>query len=691
MKHSNVWLFILVNLVFAHSLASTGDDNSDVMKADSLIYAWEIKDNFQNISSYSIDTNLQNIHVVDPIYANGRFFTALGNIGSPAKSLRFFDAREHTKFLFLDPLAAYLYLPENRAYFNTKRPFSNIKYTTNFSVKDKSSQQVSFFHTQNVNKKLNGGFDYSLISSEGQYAKQKNKIGNFSFFSSYTGKQYTSHTNLNLNNLDISQNGGVILDEFFNNIMDTKAYSTNLNDAQSKFRNRSVFTMHTFRFGASVKNGHASSSPDSIPADTLVVDHFQDSLSHDSISDSLVNTIKDTINKHPVYYRHNITYSFNYEDNFMRYSDLNPTTAEFFYDTIYGTKETYDSSSLSSFSNSLGYSYLVSPKSNVNIGALINNDIRRYSMLTHNKDDQPAENDTTTQPPDPDSILYDKSYQNNTDVSFYIDQNRNNYSWNIKANYYLLGYYANNHSLSGRWWNHIPLGKDSMGLTFSGKYMSRRPDYFMQNYLSNHVRWDNAFNDRKHMNIKLKLDNYSHQLSLAFDYALIHNHIYFDTAYTPQQYKKPANVYALSLYKKFAFWKIRSKNKVVLQQTDSENVIRMPLLCFYHSTYLQQTLNFESTGGTIDLQLGFDFYYHSAYKAYKYMPVINRFYLQDGVNYGNYPYFDVFLNLKVKRVRLFVKYSHANYYLMENRHFTAYSYPMNEPVFRFGVYWSFYN
>lgn len=673
-------------MVCAYSFASTGDDDTYEMPTDSLIYAWKINNDFQDVANYPIDTNTENIHLIDPIYQNGHFYSSLGNIGSPYKNMNFFKHKDNVNFLFLNHLSGYLNLPQNRAYFNTRRPFSKIKYSTNFSVKEKQSQQVSFFHTQNVNRKLNGGFDYNLISSEGQYANQKNKIGNFTLFSSYTGKQYISHTNININNLTILQNGGVVLDEYMSNIKNTKTYTTNLNDAESKFRNRSVFTMHTFRFGAIEDNNEKLSLHDSLAVDNLNFGGSPDTVSNQHIADTLVDTVKST----PLY-RHSLTYKFNYEDNLMRYSDINPTDATpGYYDTIYKTGDTYDSSSLRSISNSLGYRFLVFPERNINTGAFINNDIRRYSILTHNKDDAPSGSDSIT-PPAADTILYDKNHQYNTNLSFYIDQEKNAFHWNLKADYHLFGYYKNDYALSGLWWNHLPVSKDSMGLSLSGEFSSRKPDYFLQRYLSNHVRWDNDFKALKNMNFNISLDNYSRQLSLGFDYAMIHNHVYFDTSYTPRQYEKPANIYALSLYKMFAFWKIRSKNNILLQQTDNENILRLPLLCFYNSTYLQHTLNFESTGGSIDLQLGFDFYYNTKYDIYKYMPAINQFYLQDAESHGNYPYFDVFLNLKVQRVRLFVKYSHANYYLMEDRCFGAYSYPVNEPVFRFGVYWSFYN
>ncbi len=702
-----VWFFILCNLVLVNFAAAQDDDDPKMGSRDSVIYAWEI-DDFLNKRKVPVDTFLNDIHVINPLNANYKFNAYTGNTGAPAYSLYFFNRYENQDFIFLSPFAPYLKKPDNCRYYNTRNPFSEINYSTNLSVKDKLSQQVSFFHTQNVNEKLNGGFDYDLISSEGQYARQKHKIGNFSLFSSYNSEHYHSYTNLNINNLTLSQNGGVELNEFYEQIKDSKAYTTNFSEAESGLRNRNFFTTHSYKFGA-VNNDSVDYQ---VLIDSLLVDtSFCDSniIAGDMIAPVISDTtkLKDSIAaklpEKEIIYRHNITYKFNYQDDFMRFTDANPTDAsDGFYDTIFETDQTYDSVAFRSIKNAIGYQFLINPNLNLNTGVFINNDLRKYYFRTHNKYSvQQNENDTMFSSSENYFIvnynndtlydLYDKKYMNNTSLSYYIDQNKNNYKWYARANYYLFGYYKNNYSLSGLWWNHMSLGNDSLGITLSGDFVFRKPDYLYQQYSSNHIKWDNSFKNYTNTSLKFKFDDYSRNVGLAIEYAMTYNYIYFDTLYTPRQYEKPASVLGLSCYKNLYFWKIRSHNRLSLQETDSDHILHIPSLCFFNSTYLFHTINFESTGGRIDLQFGFDFYYNSDYYIHQYMPAINQFYLQDMQKFGNYPYLDVFLNFKVQRARIFVKYCHANYNLMQDRYFKVYSYPMNEPVFRIGFYWSFYN
>lgn len=60
------------------------------------------------------------------------------------------------------------------------------------------------------------------------------------------------------------------------------------------------------------------------------------------------------------------------------------------------------------------------------------------------------------------------------------------------------------------------------------------------------------------------------------------------------------------------------------------------------------------------------------------MPSIMQFYNQRERKTGNYPKLDVFLNLRIKRADIFVKYEHINYLLKNHGDFfSAADYPIN--------------
>jgi hypothetical protein len=73
------------------------------------------------------------------------------------------------------------------------------------------------------------------------------------------------------------------------------------------------------------------------------------------------------------------------------------------------------------------------------------------------------------------------------------------------------------------------------------------------------------------------------------------------------------------------------------------------------------------------------------------MPATGRFYRQDQVRTGNYPFINVFLNIKLKRTRIFVMLDHVNSGIMGYNYYMVPTYPMNARMFRYGIAWTFYD
>lgn len=86
--------------------------------------------------------------------------------------------------------------------------------------------------------------------------------------------------------------------------------------------------------------------------------------------------------------------------------------------------------------------------------------------------------------------------------------------------------------------------------------------------------------------------------------------------------------------------------------TDADSVLRIPEL-FVNT---QLTFEGELFKGAMQVQIGIDVHWHSAYKPMGYDPVTQTFYNQDNVRPPQYLLADVFLNGKIKRGRFFIKY-----------------------------------
>ncbi|MDR2936761.1 MAG: putative porin, partial [Rikenellaceae bacterium] len=62
------------------------------------------------------------------------------------------------------------------------------------------------------------------------------------------------------------------------------------------------------------------------------------------------------------------------------------------------------------------------------------------------------------------------------------------------------------------------------------------------------------------------------------------------------------------------------------------------------------------------------------------------------VELGNYPFLDLFLSAKWKRMRILIAMQHLNFNMMpEKDYFTVARYPLNRRMFKLGFSWSFYD
>jgi hypothetical protein len=107
--------------------------------------------------------------------------------------------------------------------------------------------------------------------------------------------------------------------------------------------------------------------------------------------------------------------------------------------------------------------------------------------------------------------------------------------------------------------------------------------------------------------------------------------------------------------------------------------------------YFEHLFNFKNTNGQLNTQIGAEVLYHTLYNPYSYMPATGRFYRQDQVQTGNYPFINVFLNLKLRRTRIFLMFDHINSGLMGYNYYMVPTYPMNIRMFRYGLAWTFYD
>lgn len=136
---------------------------------------------------------------------------------------------------------------------------------------------------------------------------------------------------------------------------------------------------------------------------------------------------------------------------------------------------------------------------------------------------------------------------------------------------------------------------------------------------------------------------------------LIDNYLYFDNSNRPTQ--KNTGVLTLlstGLTAKIKLGKFYFDNDLAFNQSSDEV---FPVPTFTNNFLVYYEFNYA---GTLDLRVGLDNFYKTAYYAPAYNPVIQQFYIQNNVKVWGYNLTDAFVSFMVNKVRLSLKFGHVN-------------------------------
>jgi len=578
---------------------------------------------------------------------------SLGNYGLPFYQISFFDrVTDPDKFLYTY-YYPFMHLPSNTEFMNTQVPYTELDWSY-AGPRETSEQTFRVKHSQNVNRFFNFGLIYDIIYGLGQYKYQRSEDKDFTLFSSYTGIKYKAYFSAGINNITSFENGG-ILDE------------TQLNQSS---------TLDPVKLGGADKAASALKN-----RNLLLVQRYTIS------SNPVVKS--DTAPKKPSgFFGLSGTFShiFIIESNKRTYKDAYPLSG--FYDTskIYISKTvTNDSLFSRSIKNTVRFDFATDTSRKFRLGGGIGlrNEIFRYSQIV------PTHifplNDTTSS----EIAVWHRS--NNVLVGSLYNNIGDKFRWIATGELFLTGYRAGDFNLDGVISKSFDWKKGRASWLINGSMMNRQPSFWYEQWGINHCEWHNNFNKEFRIDVGSSFSYPARKFELKFNYAIIKNYTDFDTAKLPSQYSGGLSVAAISVRKELRAWKFHLATDVIIQKSSNVNILDLPLATVRTAGYFEHLFRFRKTGGKLNLQLGFDVTYNTLYHPYSYMPATGRFYRQDVVSAGDYPFVNVFLNFKVKRTRVFVMFDHVNYGLMSSSYDMIPSYPMNIRMLRYGLSWTFYD
>jgi hypothetical protein len=613
-----------------------------------IIKQWSLSQDFSEEVELPFDTVFSFFHRYRTADRFSPVNATLGNYGLPFYQFSFFDRVTEPDNFLTSTYYPFLFLPERAVFMNTQKPFSELVWSF-AGPRETSEQTFRIRHSQNVNRYLNFGLIYDIIYSLGQYNYQRAENKDFTLFSSYTGPKYKLYFSAGLNNIISYENGGITdLNDLENDkTREVPVTLGSLNRAQSFLKNRNLLLVQRYTIG-----GNAVNQTDTIPQKKQGFFGLSGTFSH----------------------------IFTIESNKRTYSDNSPGSG--FYDTVFINKSvTFDSLSARSIKNTIRFDFTTNEdrKFRLGGGAGIRNEMFRYGQIVPYKDSLLKA----------DTVVWNRS--NNVLVGRLYNNIGDKFRWLATGELFLTGYRSGDLILNGEISKSFDWKKGSAIWLITGSLGTRQPSFWYENWGSNHFKWTNNLDKEIRVDAGTRFSYPARKAEIKFNYAIIDNYTDFGPDATPSQHSGGISIAAITLSKDLHLWKFHLATDLILQKSSNTDIIDLPLATTRSAAYFEHLFRFKSTNGRLNLQVGADATYNTMYHPYAYMPATGRFYRQDQVSTGNYPFVNVFLNFKVKRTRVFVMLDHLNAKLMGYNFDMIPSYPMNIRMFRYGIAWTFYD
>ncbi|MFI3323883.1 MAG: putative porin [Rikenellaceae bacterium] len=621
-------------------------------------FAWTKDKEYNKVQTMPIDTTLYDWRIDYPFYKDGVGDMALGGLGQSSQPINYFDRETYQNFSFVQTFDAYLYRMENVAYTNLKRPFTQLTYLESGS---KSYRETNFglIYAHNIDPSTGFKLDYQSRGTKGLYNQQDTDNKNLSLSFSHTGKYYSVHAGYINNKMENEENGGVvgawaIRDTVFEKDIGIPTKLQNAS-AMNVYRNNAIYIDQSI----------------GIPLEPVTERDF--SLSHLST----------------LYLGHSFEYnrwSKRYTDVYATYTDERSSKDE---DGNYISeeKEYYQNWYINpSASCDTLFEQLISnrlyvqaqPWNRDGVVGTINGgvgiDHHTYSQFGM---DSYLSGQLTT-----DKLTSYFAYGSlDGKIKRYVD-------WGADLKYYPSGYRSGDYSASANIALKAYIHNKPMILSGALTTSSTSPSYWQENLFSNHFVWFTPLEKENKSRLEAKFEVPSLALEVSAWQEVVSDKIYYDANSIVAQSGDLISVSGLYARKDFQINGIHLDHRVLMQWSTDQVVIPLPLFSAFLSYYYE----FWVTENVLRMQIGLDGRYTSSYYMPGYNPALSTFYNQREVELGDYPYVDLYLAGKWKRMRIFLKYQHVNDGLFGNGNaFQVADYPLNPGMFKIGISWSFYD
>ena len=580
-----------------------------------------------------VDTLTSGSHIYHPLYKSFPLWHELGNLGFPALATKWNGISKLNEPFYLKNLKIYANQENELVQYQSNSPYALLNYTSG-GTEDINGQFIRAIFSRPVVPGVRFTALLDFVNSPGHYKGQNANQSSFSVNLDVNKDKYLLKVGLETLSFNLGENGGILsMAEFAS--ADQKSYvPVSLNNAASS-------TSWTIIQGRQEYDIFSAAMPDS--TDSIAV-------------------VNPDFNK----VRPKVFHIFKYQLSQRLYKDAQNSSGLYYSDYLIDNSKTQDSVGFDSFNNMFGISH----------SGVISDSLRWMAQIGvfHSM-----------------SFWYaNELFGNFQQLGLFANGHIENEMWRafVDAKLYVLGYGVGSYDLSL-----IANKKDHFegwGLSLGLSSKMEQPSIFFQIFSGNHDRWLNSMRNQQEQSLNVKASQSLWNFSVGGEVNLVSNWVFFDLLAKPQQAESSAILGSVFLEKLFQAGPFRSRNMLLLQYTPAEE-IPLPLVVASTSTFMHHDILFPKTNGKLEIEYGLDLRYCSSYQGYAYRPSTGAFYLQNQQKMGNYPYLDIFLTMRVKRTRIFVKWEHINAGFTGDNFFPVLNYPLKERFLKYGVYWHFYD
>jgi hypothetical protein len=567
-----------------------------------------------------------------PVYQEQFINSTLGNNGTAIQDLRFRPQFNHGFNWGFNTFLPYAFDLKNSLFYDTQSPYTEATYT-------QGGRKEAYFkirHTQNVGKDLNFGLEFQRVNSEGTYLRQAATQSALRLHAWYRpgNERYQALAAVVYHKGTTYENGGLTAssDSLFNTntVSNRQLYEVNLSNALNKVFRNGFLIRQTF---------------------------------------DLVKPASDSSGKQAEGAILRLQHSFQYNYNRHSYNDQDPVNA--YYTTVVDSGLTFVDYNNRQWESEAALLKL-STKSDTS-----------HSMHWEAKAFLKQQSVKLWM----DYPIAGQNYSFNTfnqSVGGHLNYHfRPEFLLHVETEAFYAGFNSGDIQLAG---DIQLLPSKKFALKIGTESYRQAPMYQQQRFVSNFGSWDVSLKKINVLKVYGELSFPKIHSHVLISNQLISNWVVLGQNQQPIQSNSAVNVLSLQLAHQFNVGKWHLSNRILVQQVNGADVIRLPLIQFQEGLFREGKI-----GKTTPWRIGIDVIGCSGFKANAYQSQSGLFYLQDTKTSEALIQANFYVSAKIRRARIFAQLEHFNAGMAGMQAYVLPYYPLPDRLLKIGFSWVFFD